>query len=197
MRNVVSLLGVVPMALDKHTANKEGLLGAVVDALIARFDRPEPGADWPEMVRPRLISARAVTGAHQWARELIQSRRTRTPAVLGYMNDVTGDLLGGGLSTELTHHAMHALGHRIWGFSPEPFQDPTALAPPEDPAELDPMVERVRQQYPHILAIAMAATSDSPRATGGHCDEDFEFRFALDLLLDAIGRLHAAGWSAQ
>ena len=28
------------------------------------------------------------------------------------------------------------------------------------------------------------------------CDEEFEFGFALDLLLDGIERLHRAGWAS-
>jgi hypothetical protein len=30
---------------------------------------------------------------------------------------------------DLTHHVMHALGNRIWGFSPELFNDPEGDPP--------------------------------------------------------------------
>jgi hypothetical protein len=36
----------------------------------------------------------------------------RTPAVLGYMDEMTGLFLDGGFSPDLTHHVMHALGNR-------------------------------------------------------------------------------------
>jgi hypothetical protein len=31
---------------------------------------------------------------------------------------------------------------------------------------------------------------------GRGCDDQFEFEFALDLLLDGIERLHAEGWTS-
>jgi hypothetical protein len=53
------------------------------------------------------------------------------------------------------------------------------------------------KRYPHILEIAMAATHGDPSAVGGGCDEQFEFEFALDLLLDGFERLRDQGWTSQ
>ena len=52
----------------------------------------------------------------------------------------------------------------------------------------------VPSDFPGILAIAADASARRPGATG--CDEEFEFRFALDLLLDGIARLHASEWAS-
>jgi hypothetical protein len=32
------------------------------------------------------------------------------------MDSLAGTFIAGGFSVDLTHHAMHALGHRIFGF---------------------------------------------------------------------------------
>ncbi len=40
-----------------------------------------------------------------------------TPGALAHLDCVTGLFLAGGLSADLTHHAMHALGSRVWGFT--------------------------------------------------------------------------------
>jgi hypothetical protein len=108
---------------------------------------------------------------------------------------VAGTFIAGGLSPDLTHHVMHALGNRIWGFSPELFEeprDPDAAAP--DPEEQAATARAFAQRYPAILAIATAATGGDLSAVGAGCDEQFEFEFALDLLLDGAERLHRGGW---
>ncbi len=194
MRNLAALLGVVPMALYRHVAGKEDLLNGMIDVLIAEHRIPDVGDDWQQAVRERILSARATLLRHPWARGVLETRSTRTHAVLSYMDSLAGMFIGGGFSANLTHHVMHALGHRIWGFSPEAFEDSDALAVPTDPDAQARLMDHMSQTYPHILAIAMAASGGAPGS--GSCDEQFEFEFALDLLLDAFARLHAAGWSS-
>lgn len=195
MRNLAGRLGVVPMALYKHVANKDDLLSGMADVLIAEYAPAHSEGDWTEAVRHRILSARAVLLRHPWARQLFETRRTRTPSVLGYMDSLAGMFIAGGVSVDLTHHAMHALGHRIWGFSPEAFDDPNSLAVPADPAEQQAMMAYVSETYPHIFAIAMESSAGKP--DGSSCDEQFEFEFTLDLLLDSFERLHAAGWVSR
>jgi hypothetical protein len=92
---------------------------------------------------------------------------------------------------------MHALGNRIWGFSPELFDEPEPGAPQARSAqELEAMAREFAVAYPNILAIAMAATEGDLSRVGSGCDEQFEFEFALDLLLDGIERLHRQGWTS-
>ncbi len=200
MRNLAARLGVVPMALYKHVSGKDDLLGGMVDALIATYDPADPALPWKAAVRERILSARRVLLEHRWARPVIESRGTRTPHVLGYMNSLAGLFIGGGLSPDLTHHAMHVLGHRIWGFSPEAFDDaraatgPAAPGDPATPAHPAEALDQLQQVYPHIAAIVLSATGGDPSRLGAGCDEQFEFEFALDLILDAVERLHRAGW---
>jgi hypothetical protein len=42
----------------------------------------------------------------------------------------------------------------------------------------------------------MAASHDDESVLGQGCDDQFEFEFALDLLLDGIERLHQRGWAS-
>lgn len=189
MRSLASELGVVPMALYKHVASKDALVAGMIDAVVGDFPVPESGLGWRESVRFRILGARDALVLHPWLREAIEASRRRTPTVLAHMDAVAGDLLTGGLSADLTHHAMHALGHRIWGFSPEAFDD-AETSTPESSAELERMA---RERFPHIVAI----TLDSLERTGGAgCDSHYEFAFTLDLLLDAFARLHASGWAS-
>ena len=197
MRRLAARLDVVPMALYKHLTNKDDLLDGMVATLIASYDPPAPELGWKDAVRAQILSARRVLLTHPWARQVIETRTTRTPQVLGYMDRLSGLFIDGGFTPDLTHHAMHALGHRIWGFSPEAFDDPDSLQPPADPAARLAMFGMVRQTYPYIAMIALDSAGGDLTRVGDGCDEQFEFEFTLDLLLDAFERLHEAGWSSR
>ena len=152
----------MPMALYKHVADKDELLDGMVDVVIDEFAPPDPALDWKDGVRQRLLSARRAVLRHPWARRAIESRTRRTPAVLGYMDSVAGMFIAGGFSADLTHHVMHALGNRIWGFSPELFDESQGEPDSSPEAQLDPaQAAEFAQRYPHILEIAMAATGGS------------------------------------
>ena len=124
MRSLAHELGVVPMALYKHVANKDDLLDGMVDVIIGEIDPAIVGADWRSAVRERILSARRALLRHPWARAAIESRTTMTPVVLGYMESMIGLFRAGGFSVDLTHHVLHALAGRIWGFTQEVFTDP-------------------------------------------------------------------------
>ncbi|MFC7465470.1 TetR/AcrR family transcriptional regulator [Brachybacterium sp. GCM10030252] len=199
MRKLAARLGVVPMALYKHVEGKEGLRDGMVDELVSSIAPSDPSLAWNARVRHTVLAARELVLAHPWLRTLIETRTRRTPAVLEHMERVTGAFLAGGFSPDLTHHAMHALGHRIWGFSPEAFDAPgvpDAATPPPDPEARAQMVDRMARQYPSIAAVALATVGDDLSRLDAGCDEQFEFEFALDLLLDAVERLRDAGWSS-
>lgn len=191
MRALASELGVVPMALYKHVADKHDLVDGMVDTLIDGYE-PADAVGGAAEVRARIRSARRQLLAHPWARAAIESRTRRTPTVLGHMDAVAGAFLRGGYSADLTHHAMHALGHRIWGFSPEAFEEPPA-APPS-PAEQEAMLRMMAEHFPNVTAIALDTASRNP---SGACEPEAEFDFTLELLLDAFERLHAQGWVSR
>ncbi|MFF7974393.1 TetR/AcrR family transcriptional regulator C-terminal domain-containing protein [Streptomyces sp. NPDC007905] len=191
MRRLAQELGVVPMALYKHVANKDELLDGMVDIVIGEIDPPAEDPSWKQAVRRRILSARRALLHHPWAPQLIESRGQASPVVLEYMNSLIGTFRGGGLSADLTHHVMHALGSRMWGFTQEVFPTPP---PPADPELRELMFRDVALRYPHIIEIATASAHDPDSAIG--CDDQFEFEFALDLLLDGFERLHQQSWSS-
>ncbi|MET3950016.1 TetR/AcrR family transcriptional regulator C-terminal domain-containing protein [Arthrobacter sp. UYEF36] len=201
MRRLAEDLGVVPMAIYKHVSNKDELLDGMVASLIGEIDPPGTELGWKGAVRLRVLSARQALQRHPWARRAIESRTNKTPAVLDYMDSFAGMFLAGGFSADLTHHVMHALGGRMWGFTQELFDDP-AVPTAESPAGISPeaqaaMVEQMAARYPNIVAIATAATHEEGSVVGHGCDDQFEFEFALDLLLDGFERLHEQGWSSR
>ena len=101
MRNLAQDLGVVPMALYKHVANKDELLDGMIDVVVGEIDPPAPDADWKRAVRQRILSARRVLLRHPWASLAIESRNTATPAVLAYLDSMIGAFRAGGFSVDL------------------------------------------------------------------------------------------------
>lgn len=189
MRALAAELGVVPMALYKHVADKDDLVGGMIDLVVAGYAEPAGGLDWRDRVRARVHAARDALAVHPWLRRAIDGRRTRSLVVLAHLEAVAADLVAGGLSIDLVHHAMHALGHRIWGYAPEAFPDDDAGPAPDDAA-----LAAAAARFPHIVAIAVDAGA---RSGLGACDDDAEFDLTLDLLLDAIERLRVAGWESR
>ncbi|HEY3609793.1 MAG TPA: TetR/AcrR family transcriptional regulator C-terminal domain-containing protein [Pseudonocardiaceae bacterium] len=185
MRNLAQQLDVVPMALYKHVANKEELLDGMVDVIVGEID-PPPRADWKDAVRQRILSARQALQGHHWASQVIESRTRATPAVLDHMDSLMGMFRAGGFSVDLTHHVMHALGSRMWGLTRDVFPTPT---PPADPDAREAMFRQFAARYPHIIEMATTGS-----ASGQGCDDQFEFEFTLDVLLDGFERLHQQGW---
>ncbi|WCD89519.1 Tetracycline repressor protein class B from transposon Tn10 [Streptomyces xanthophaeus] len=193
MRRLAQELGVVPMALYKHVANKEQLLDGMVDAVVAGIDPPVEGSGWKDIVRRRILSARQELLRHRWAAQVIESRTAPTPAVLAYLDSMIGTFRDGGFSVDLTHHVMHAMGSRLLGFSQELFDDP---APAGSPGMTADALAALAGAYPRVAELAAAAAHDEESAVGRICDDQFEFEFALDLLLDGLERLHRQGWTS-
>jgi AcrR family transcriptional regulator len=186
MRRLAQEVGVVPMALYKHVANKDELFDGMIDVVVGEIDPPIEGAEWRTTMRGRILSARRALLRHPWASSVLESRGQPTPTVIGYMDSMMGVFLDGGFSVDLMHHAMHVMGSRILGFSQELFDD-TASLPAEEAAE---MWTQMADAYPNIAKLVPVAvdTHEGP-VVGGGCDDQFEFEFALDLVLDGLERL--------
>lgn len=190
MRRLAQALGVVPMALYKHVANKDELLAGLIDAVLAEIEPAHEGPDWVANVRRRILSARAVMLRHPWARRVMEAQAAPTPVVLAYMDSTIGMFLAGGLSVDLVHHVMHALGSRIFGFTQELYETDPGAAPELPPEAAAAMAAA----FPGIVAVASSRPHDPGSVVGSGCDDQFEFEFGIDLMLAGVERLHRLGW---
>lgn len=191
MRRLADALDVTPMALYKHVTNREELVDGMVDTIIEEITPIETWggelADWRTLLRARVLAARHVLAGRPWAVEAIETRQASSPTVLAYMDSLIGIMRQGGLSTDLVHHAMHALSSRMWGLTRDVFPTP---ATPDEPAERQIMMNQIARDYPNIAEMVNTVV-----ASGTGCDADVEFEFALDILLDGFDRLHRNGWT--
>jgi AcrR family transcriptional regulator len=185
MRRLAQALDVVPMALYRHVAHKDELLSGMVDVVVGEIEPPLADVDWKTAIRARILSARRTLLRHPWASRVMETRTTPTPVVLAYMDSMIGLFRTGGFSLDLTHHVLHAMGSRMFGFTQELFNDGSD----GDPATEAEMWDALAGTFPYIYEIFTTISHDDASVVGAGCDDQFEFEFALDLMLDGIERL--------
>jgi AcrR family transcriptional regulator len=187
MRKLAQELGVEAMSLYNHVRNKDDILDGVVDVVVGEIQIPIETSDWKTSLRQTVLSARGVLLRHPWAPRIIESRKNPSPATFQYFESVIGILRKGGFSVDLTHHALHVLGSRVLGFTQELFNDSDELASGPDAAA---MYAQMAEKFPYMIEMAMAVSHEG--GLGG-CDDDIEFAFALDMILDGLERQRDAG----
>jgi AcrR family transcriptional regulator len=189
MRRLAEELGSEAMSLYYHVARKEDVLDGCVDIIareindvVDRIEVPAHGAAWKAAMRLRILSAREVFLRHPWAPPLFETRSSTSPAILRYFDALIGLMRGGGFSYDRAHHALHALGSRALGFSQELFNPGDAPAGDEAVA----MAQQLAGQFPHLAGMLLDVVHDDPDSTLGWCDDQAEFEFGLDLILDGL-----------
>lgn len=198
MRGLAEVLGVEAMSLYYHVANKEALLDGVAEVVVEEIlgeIAGLPGAtgpdDWKQAMRSRILRARQVMLRHKWAPWVLESRTTMNGAVLLYYHGFLEIFRAGGMSYDLAHHAMHALGSRALGFSQELFNPAPGT---DDEAASEELFARLAPEIPLFVEFMHEIAHDDPEdQTLGWCDDQSEFEFTLDLMLDGLDRLRLAG----
>jgi AcrR family transcriptional regulator len=180
MRRVAESLGVEGMSLYHHVANKDAILDGLSELIFAEINAavvPLTEGSWKALLRHRILSARSVLLVHPWAPALIESRPAFSFAQAVHADAAVGIMRAGGLSFDLIHHSMHALGSRLFGFSQEMNED--------SDTDMTAMVAVL----PNLVAMLSEVAHDEPGATLGWCDDQTEFEFGLDVILDGVERL--------
>ena len=184
MRKLGQDLGVEAMSLYHHVSNKEEILDGMVDAVVSEISLTSGGPDWKSAMREQILAARSVMKRHPWAPSVIETRTTMSVPIMKYMDGIGGMFLSGGFSVDLMHHAMHALGARVLGFTQELFDDSEAME--ADPEVQAIMLQQMTAEYPNISRVVAEIQHQEETIVGSGCDDDIEFRFALDILLDGL-----------
>lgn len=190
IRRLAERLGVEPMSLYYHVANKEAILDGIVDLVfqeieeaVGGFAVAETDAAWKATLRARILAARSVMLRHPWAPGVMDTRAGLGLTQARYVDAVVGTLRSGGLSFDLIHHAMHALGSRAYGFSQELGEGEGG----DDSADSGAL-EQMAAHVPHLAEMLAVVRHDDPDSTLGWCDDQFEFEFGLDIILDGLER---------
>jgi AcrR family transcriptional regulator len=135
MRRVAQAVGVTPMSLYNHVANKERLIDAMVDRVVSEIESPDPEGPWREMMRARAVSMREVLFRHHWASVPLIGRITNGPATLHDANATLGCLVTAGFTYPQADWAKTAIDSHVYGYvlqevnypvDPEGFRDAAA-----------------------------------------------------------------------
>jgi AcrR family transcriptional regulator len=182
MRSLAQELGVKPMALYYHVANKAQILDGIVDLVFSEIDLPNPDGDWRAELIRRSNSARRVLRRHSWAVGLMESRKNPGPATLRHHNAVIGTLRAAGFTVEMTAHAYALLDSYVYGFAVQeaslPFNGPDTV-----PDIAEPMIRQFSAgEYPHLVEL----TTEHVLKPGYDFGDEFEF--GLNMILDALTR---------
>jgi AcrR family transcriptional regulator len=186
MRKLGQELGFEAMSLYNYVANKDDLLDGLLDLVLAETELPSPAGDWDTAVRSSAISVHDALRRHTWAGPLVMSPSRIRPARLRYMDALLGRLREAGFSADTTYHAYHVLDGHIFGFSQ---WEASHTYPDIDESQIAAMFETVitAEAYPYLHE-----HGNQHFAEGPHRDVS-AFAFALDLILDGLKKIHAAG----
>ena len=183
MRKLGQELGVEAMSLYNHVAHKGDILDGMVDLVSGKFEVASRGANWKTAIRQSAISAHEVLLQHPWACSLAMSRPRVGPAKLRYVDSMVGTLREAGFTIQMAHNAMHAIENHISGFTLQ------ELSFPSNVEEMGPEVVAIllrRQtvgEYPSLSEVVL----------GANHDDQIEFEFVLELLLDGLERARDSG----
>ena len=182
MRGLAQELGVVPMALYKHVANKDELLDGMVDIVFGEIELPPGDLDWRSAMRRRALSTREALKRHSWAIGMMESRHPG-PANLRSHDAVMGCLREAGFSFEMAIHAYSLQDAYIYGFALQ--ERDTAFETPDSAGEAaQRRAEAIGafEDYPHLVEVATKLPESG-------YDNAVEFAWGLDLILEGLDRL--------
>ena len=182
MRGLAQQLGVVPMALYKHVANKDELLDGMVDIVFSEIESPSGDLDWRSAMRRRATSTRKALKRHSWAIGLMESRHPG-PANLRNHNAVMGCLREAGFSFQTAIHAYSVQDAYIYGFALQ--EQDLGFETPSDAghaARRRANAIGAVDDYPYLAEVVTKLPE-----TG--YDNALEFAWGLDLILDALDQL--------
>jgi AcrR family transcriptional regulator len=182
MRALGADLGVEAMSLYKHVANKEAILDGVVELIVGQIEIPSQGTPWKQAMRQRAVSARSVLADHAWAIGLLETRGSMGPATMRYLDAILGNLRAAGFTIQNAVHAFWLLDSYVYGHViQETTLAPGRTSPPPTASTAALLEQAPMAEYPHLVEVAEHAMRSDYSVDG-------EFRYGLDLILDALER---------
>jgi AcrR family transcriptional regulator len=173
MRRVAREVGVEAMSLYHHVRDKDDLLQAVCDRVMASFEFPEEGGDWAARCKAGARSWRRLLQAHPDVMRLFAETHGPSPSSpesLLPTEYALGLLREAGLSDRDTVQAFHAFGGYIQGFV---MMEGGSIKGSEErfAAQVSP------ETFPVLSAVGRFFAE---------CDADEQFEVGLDLMIRGL-----------
>ena len=117
MHAVARSLGVTPMALYRHVADKDALLDGLVELLLTEYPRPVAEGRWDERLVALADGIRATARRHPAVFPLLLTRPAVTPAARMARDTVQAALREGGLPDPEAARAERLISTAVLGFA--------------------------------------------------------------------------------
>jgi AcrR family transcriptional regulator len=117
MHAVARGLGVTPMALYRHVADKDALLDGLVELLLTEYPRPAAEGRWDERLVVLADGIRATARRHPAVFPLLLTRPAVTPAARTVRDAVQAALREGGLPDRAAARAERLISTAVLGFA--------------------------------------------------------------------------------
>lgn len=173
MRKLGAEIGVDPMAAYRHLPNKEALLDAVIDAVVAKtvIDVDE-ALSWQDQMRQLLASYYTAVMAHPNALPLLPVRQLRTPASLRVVERALQILVDAGAPLHEAVLVVNVAGLLTVGVAMA-----AASPPAESDGSHDPYSQLSADEFPMLMEAYRTAEGT---------DFSGVLEFAVDALLARI-----------
>ncbi len=197
IRRLANELSVTPMAFYWHFRSKEALLGGLAERLWGEIDADvDPAADWPRQLRGLIESLVRVLRTHRCASQvLVPSEKLHSEAALRVTETALDVLRRAGFDPM---HASEIARNGLWtGLM-------LVMSAPDYDSGLS-QDERTEVQRRNQVRLAMLPPSRYPRlveAAGpmtacGPDDQEFHYRFGIDLFMAGVQAEAAEARAAQ
>ena len=117
MHAVARALGVTPMALYRHVADKEALLDGLVELLLTEYPRPPAEGRWDERLIALADGIRATARRQTAVFPLLLTRPAITPAARTARDAVQAALREGGVRDSEAARAERLISTAVLGFA--------------------------------------------------------------------------------
>lgn len=184
MRLLGSKLAVEAMSLYNHVHNKEDILDGVLDLVIEEIIIPTADINWRSAMKERAVSALGAFNRHPWASAMMDSRVSSSPARLNYFDTIIGTLHRAGFSLEMSALAFSVLDCYVYGFGLQKHNKAVIGANTYE-SQAEAFHKNIpAQSYPYVTQLAELAYKKG-------YDENADFEFGLNLILDGLERMIA------
>lgn len=190
MRRVATELGVDPMALYRHVANKNAMLDGLVELLWRQVPSPPRRSDeWVESLRGYAHALRAVVNAHPSAAALLLTRCILAGPALSAYDTLLGNLRDAGFDDLMAGRILRcvtstALGDALAAITYQTLSGRTSQQDAAQDSDADAWIS-LSQALPADTPPAMVRTA----YTVCSCEPDADFTFVLDLILQGAQEL--------
>lgn len=181
MRRLAERLGVAPMALYNHVEGKDDLRDGIVGLVWEQVELPPEGTSWEEVAEAIAQTVRQIAHRHPNVFPLQIGRQVLPPNTLRFLDRLLDALRSGGFNRETAGLATRAIVSYAIGYALAEVSGFLLGVESGDEDDIDHLLRLARAvpraELPHFLEVA---------ETIAECDEDRQFQFGLELLVEGL-----------